>query len=67
MNKDGMTDFGVGGVALSVPLWLQHLELWAQAFVLVGGAVLLALRLVLAVRELRRREEMDDGSRHDQD
>lgn len=62
-----MTDFGVGGVAVSVPLWLQHLELWAQAFVLIGGAVLLALRLALAVRDLRRKEGSDDGHRRDQD
>lgn len=65
MNKESMTDFGVGGVAVSVPLWLQHLELWAQAFVLIGGAVLLALRLALAVRDLRRKEGAN-GHRRDQ-
>lgn len=57
-----MTDFGVGGVAVSVPLWLQYLELWAQAFVLIGGAVLLALRLALAVRDLRRKEGGNERS-----
>lgn len=66
MSKDGVTDFGVGGMAVSVPLWLQQLELWAQAFVLIGGAVLLALRLVLAVRDLRRRRGADDGRHSDQ-
>ncbi len=65
MSRDGMTDFGVGGVAVSVPLWLQHLELWAQAFVLLGGAVLLALRLALAVRDLRK-EGRGDGPDRDQ-
>lgn len=50
------TDFGVGGTAVTVPLWLQHLEIWAQAFVLLGGAVLLVLRIAGALRDLRRKE-----------
>ncbi len=53
------TDFGVGGTAVTVPLWLQHLEIWAQAFVLVGGAVLLVLRIAGALRDLRRKEGED--------
>ena len=65
MTRDAITDYGVGGVAVSVPLWLQHLELWAQAFVLIGGAVLLALRLALAVRDLRRKEDPGDGDHRD--
>lgn len=63
MGKESMTDFGLGGAAVTVPLWLQYLEAWAQAFVMIGGAVLLVMRLVLAVRDLRRKEGGGDESR----
>lgn len=59
MSGRAIADFGVGGIAVTVPLWLQQLEIWAQAFVLVGGAVLLALRIAGAVRDLRRKERTD--------
>lgn len=64
MSGRAVTDFGVGGTAVTVPLWLQHLEVWAQAFVLVGGAVLLVLRIAGALRDLRKKEA-DDGARGD--
>jgi len=54
MSKDNLTDLGVGGGALTVPLWLHQLADWAQAFVMIGGAVLLALRLIIAWRDVRK-------------
>ncbi|WP_337997152.1 hypothetical protein [Oleispirillum naphthae] len=62
MSKENLTDIGIGGGALTVPLWVHQLEAWAQAFVLIGGAVLLALRLLLALKALRaRRDEDEEG------
>jgi hypothetical protein len=40
---------GVG--AVSSPIWLQYLQTGFGLFMLVGGAVLLALRLAIAWRE----------------
>jgi len=60
MTRNVATDLGVGGGALTVPLWVQHLEAWAQAFVMIGGAVLLALRLALALRALRDKDKKEE-------
>lgn len=57
MSKENLPDIGIGGGALTVPLWVHQLEAWAQVFVLIGGAVLLALRLALAWRDLRKRNK----------
>jgi len=59
MDKESVTDIGIGGSAMTIPLWLQHLEFWAQHFVLIGGSVLLGLRLVLTLIELRKNRQQN--------
>lgn len=39
--------------AIAAPLWLANVELWGRALVILGGVVLLALRIVIAWRVLR--------------
>lgn len=56
MSKDNITDFGVGGAALTVPLWVQHLTEWAQVVLIVGSAALVLVRLCLALRQSRHGE-----------
>lgn len=53
MSKQSLTDLGIGGSALTVPLWVQHLEAWAQAVVLFGSAILVVARLVMLARHKR--------------
>ena len=44
-------DVGLGGAAATVPWWAQSLSEWAQVTAVVLGTLLVAVRLVLAVRE----------------
>lgn len=60
MSRENLTDFGVGGVALTVPLWVQHLTEWAQVVVVVGSAVLVLVRLGMALRLSRRGETKEE-------
>ncbi len=53
MSKDSLTDFGVGGAALTVPLWVQHLTEWAQVVLILGSAALVLVRLCRAVRQVK--------------
>lgn len=46
---DGL--LGVG--AVSSPIWLQYIQTTIGMFMLIGGALLLALRLAIAWREWR--------------
>jgi hypothetical protein len=57
MTRGGLTDFGVGGAALTVPLWVQHLTEWAQVVVIVGSAALVLVRLCLTLRRAGRGSE----------
>ena len=41
-----LIDAGLGGGALSSPVWLQWVEGYAGAFLAVGGSVILVGRLV---------------------
>ncbi len=60
MSKE-LTDFGVGGAALTVPLWVQHLTEWAQVVVIVGSAALVLLRLCLALRQAKGEKAGEEG------
>lgn len=40
--------------AVTVPLWLQDIELGVRALVMLGGLALLVLRILGAWRDLRR-------------
>lgn len=46
-------DAAIGVGALSSPVWLQWIENGLGLFMLFGGAALLALRIYLAIREIR--------------
>jgi hypothetical protein len=61
MSRDNVTDFGVGGAAPPMPLWVQHLTEWAQVVLVVGSAALVLVRLGLAVRQARNRDEAKEG------
>ena len=47
-------DFGLGGTALSSPMWIQGLESGLGVAMLVGGIVLLTLRIVLSWKEYKK-------------
>jgi hypothetical protein len=51
---DAAFDGAAAVTAISAPLWLADIELWGRALVILGGIVLLALRIVIAWRALRR-------------
>jgi hypothetical protein len=40
--------------AITVPFWLQDIELWGRGLVILGGLVLLVIRIACAWRALRR-------------
>lgn len=48
-------DGAVGAASIAAPWWLQLFNEGMHVVVVIGGAVLLALRIALAVREWRRR------------
>lgn len=50
---DTVLDATTAMAAVTVPFWLQDIELWGRALVIVGGLVLLVLRILCAWRELR--------------
>ncbi len=47
-------DGAVGAAAVTAPLWLQLVQSGSQALVALGGVVLVALRIAIAVRDLRK-------------
>ncbi len=51
---DAAFDGTAAMAAITVPFWLQSVELWGRALVIVGGLVLLALRILCAWRDLKR-------------
>lgn len=46
-------DYAMAGAAVSIPLWLESLQTWGEVVALIGGIVLLGLRIGLAIREWR--------------
>lgn len=50
------TDTAIATSVVSTPLWLQWFESGLQLFMLVGGALLLILRLWAVYKELRSRK-----------
>ena len=55
MPRDTIIDTATGGGAISLQFWLQSVNAVAQEVLLIGGAVLLTLRIALAIRAWRRR------------
>ncbi|HEV8015198.1 MAG TPA: hypothetical protein VGP48_06675 [Stellaceae bacterium] len=65
MNQklDAAFDGTAALTAIAAPLWLADAELWGRALVILGGVVLLALRIVIAWRTLRR--PRSESGRHE--
>ncbi len=49
----------LGASAVSSPLWVGYIETGLTMFMLAGGALLLALRLFLTVKEIRKKAKED--------
>jgi len=47
-------DGAVGAAAVTAPLWLQLVQSGSQVLVALGGVVLVALRIAIALRDLRK-------------
>lgn len=53
-------DGTLSGLSISSPWWLHDLQAGVGWFMLFGGAVLLALRLAISVKELFKPNSKDD-------
>jgi len=54
-TKVPLVDGAAVAATVTSPLWMQHFEIWAQFVLMVGGLILLTVRLTIAVVELYRR------------
>ena len=45
-------DAGTVTIAASTPVWVQHVEQMLQPFMVIGAAILVALRILVALKEL---------------
>ncbi len=54
MPRDTLIDTATGGGAITLPFWIESINAVAQEFLIIGGVILLALRIALAVRAWRR-------------
>jgi hypothetical protein len=52
-------DGTLGAGAVSAPFWVGYIETGLTMFMLAGGALLLALRLFLTVKEIRKKKKED--------
>lgn len=48
-----VVDVAAVSVAISTPLWLEYVVAWGQPLLILGGFVILAMRFVVARRDLR--------------
>lgn len=55
MPRDTLIDTVTGGGAISLPFWIASINIVVQEFLIIGGAILLALRIALAIPTWRRR------------
>lgn len=53
MPRDTIIDTVTGGAAISLPFWIDSINIVVQEFLIIGGAILLVLRIALAVRAWR--------------
>lgn len=49
----GVPDISLGSAAVTSPIWLQYLESGSKTVALVGGAVLIVIRVAIAIRDWR--------------
>ena len=50
-------DGTIAAAAISSPIWVDTLAQGLHVYVVVGGAILLTLRIVKAVRDIKRKSE----------
>lgn len=48
-----LVDYGLATAGATMPWWLQSFEVGAQALILAGSLILMALRIAIAWREYR--------------
>ena len=44
-------DYGIAAGALTSPIWLKFLEEYVAGYMLLGGAFLLTIRILIAIRD----------------
>lgn len=47
-----IVDSAIASGAIATPIWLIYLNEYAQAIMLIGGVILVTIRIILAFREL---------------
>ena len=57
MPRNTVIDTATGGGAITLPFWVQQMNVVAQEFLIIGGVILLALRISLAFRTWTRQRE----------
>jgi len=53
-------DATLGGGTVSAPIWLQHFDIYVATLLAVGGAVLLGLRIWIAIRTIKGNKDNDE-------
>ena len=48
-----IVDSAIASGAITMPLWVIHLHEYLQLFTLIGGLILLTIRIYLAFKEAR--------------
>lgn len=48
-----LADSTVAGIGFTSAIWLQYVEPWLHFYMYVGGAILLALRILVAWRDYK--------------
>ena len=57
MPRSTLIDTATGGGAITLPFWVQQMNVVAQEFLIIGGVILLALRISLAFRTWSRQRD----------
>lgn len=50
------SDYVTGSIAASSPWWLKYVEEGAAVYIAIGGAILITIRVALAIKEWRRNQ-----------
>lgn len=53
--KNAAVDVPIGVGAVSLPVWIEYLKEGAVAVTAVGGAILVGIRIAVAIRDYRKK------------
>ena len=53
-NNHRALDGFIGGVSVTAVAWMQYVDAYAGLIMMIGGMILLALRIMIAWREWRK-------------